>query len=145
MRGNDFLEKMGLIDPAYVEAADTATKKKKIFWMQWGAIAACFAVIVVAATMLFPHDEPELPSDLPMLSISENTSGGMGYEGYMAYDISELVNANPWNEESEISALLSIKTSCTTMSTILHQERILIKCGSLSWMLLGDWGLIQAT
>ena len=30
MRGNDFLEKMGLIDPAYVEAADTATKKKKI-------------------------------------------------------------------------------------------------------------------
>ena len=40
---------------------------------------------------------------------------------------------------------LSIKTSCTTMSTILHQERILIKCGSLSWMLLGDWGLIQAT
>ena len=84
MRGNDFLEKMGLIDPAYVEAADTATKKKKIFWMQWGAIAACFAVIVVAATMLFPHDEPELPSDLPMLSISENTSGGMGYEGSMA-------------------------------------------------------------
>ena len=55
MRGNDFLEKMGLIDPAYVEAADTATKKKKIFWMQWGAIAACFAVIVVAATMLFQN------------------------------------------------------------------------------------------
>lgn len=105
MRGNDFLEKMGLIDPAYVEAADTATNKKKIPWKQWGAIAACFAVIVVAATMLFPHDEPELPSNLPMLSISENTSGGMGYEGYMAYDISELVNANPWNEESEISAL----------------------------------------
>ena len=51
MRGNDFLEKMGLIDPAYVEAADTATNKKKISWMQWGAIAACFAVIVVAATI----------------------------------------------------------------------------------------------
>lgn len=31
MRGNDFLEKMGLIDPAYVEAADTATKKKENF------------------------------------------------------------------------------------------------------------------
>ena len=29
MRGNDFLEKMGLIDPAYVEAADTARKKRK--------------------------------------------------------------------------------------------------------------------
>lgn len=39
-----------------------------------------------------------------MLSISES-SEGMGYEGYMAYDISELVNANPWNEDSELTTL----------------------------------------
>ena len=105
MRGKDFLDKMGLIDPDYVEAADVKTKKNRFSWMKWGAAAACFSVIVFAATMLFPHDEPELSSDLPMLSISENASDGMGYEGYMAYDISELVNANPWNEESKISAL----------------------------------------
>lgn len=105
MRGKEFLDKMGLIDPDYVEAADAKTNKNRFSWMKWGAAAACFAVIVVAATMLFPHDEPELSSDLPMLSISENISDGMGYEGYMAYDISELVNANPWHEESKISAL----------------------------------------
>lgn len=105
MRGKDFLDKMGLIDPDYVEAADVKTKKNRFSWMKWGAAAACFSVIVFAATILFPHDEPELSSDLPMLSISENASDGMGYEGYMAYDISELVNANPWNEESKISAL----------------------------------------
>lgn len=29
----------------------------------------------------------------------------MGYEGYLAYDISELVSANPWNEDLEISTL----------------------------------------
>lgn len=105
MRGKDFLDKMGLIDPDYVEAADVKTKKNRFSWMKWGAAAACFSVIVFAATILFPHDEPELSSDLPMLSISENASDGMGYEGYMAYDISELVNTNPWNEESKISAL----------------------------------------
>lgn len=29
----------------------------------------------------------------------------MGFEGYMAFDISELVNANPWNETMELTAL----------------------------------------
>ena len=29
MRGNEFLDKMELINPAYVETADTATKKKE--------------------------------------------------------------------------------------------------------------------
>ena len=29
MRGNEFLDKMELIDPAYVEAADATPKKKK--------------------------------------------------------------------------------------------------------------------
>ena len=48
-----------------------------------------------------------------MLSISENTSAAMGYEGYMAYDISELVNANPWNEDSEISTLPVYQNSLT--------------------------------
>lgn len=31
MRGNEFLDKMELIDPAYVEAADATPKKKKVF------------------------------------------------------------------------------------------------------------------
>lgn len=29
MRGNELLDKMELVDPAYVEAADTKSKKKK--------------------------------------------------------------------------------------------------------------------
>jgi hypothetical protein len=59
-----------------------------------------------------PQDEPGLNSDLPMLSISENTAA-MGYEGYMAYDISELINANPWDEDSEISTLPVYQNSLT--------------------------------
>lgn len=113
MRGNEFLDKMELIDPAYVEAADAAPKKKKSVWVKWGAAAACFALMIFVGTRLLPQDEPGLNSDLPMLSISENTSAGMGYEGYMAYDISELINANPWDEDSEISTLPVYQNSLT--------------------------------
>lgn len=50
---------------------------------------------------------------LPMLTISQNISGeanseanrSMGFEGYMAYEISELVNASPWSEDMEASTL----------------------------------------
>ena len=49
MRGSEFLDKMELIDPAYVEAADTKPKKKKKVWVKWGAMAACLSLIIVGA------------------------------------------------------------------------------------------------
>jgi hypothetical protein len=113
MRGNEFLDKMELIDPAYVEAADAALKKRKSVWVKWGAVAACFALMIFVGSRLLPQYEPGLSSDLPMLSISENTSAAMGYEGYMAYDISELINANPWDENSELSTLPVYQNSLT--------------------------------
>lgn len=45
------------------------------------------------------------PSGLPMLTIPEDTCESMGYEGCLAYDISDLTNANPWNETLELSSL----------------------------------------
>lgn len=53
---------------------------------------------------------------LPMLEISED-EGGCGYEGYWAYDISELVNANPWNKEMKLSTLPVYKTAADTPVT----------------------------
>ena len=41
MRGQEFLDKMELIEPAYVEAADIMPKKKKSIWIKCGAAAAC--------------------------------------------------------------------------------------------------------
>ena len=52
MRGDEFLDKMEQIDPAYVEAADGRPGKKKISWVKWGGIAACFAVAVLAGAFL---------------------------------------------------------------------------------------------
>lgn len=61
MRGNEFLDKLELIEPAYVEAADNKPKKKKSILVKWGAMAACFCLLVAAAVAI-PHfffgDEP---------------------------------------------------------------------------------------
>ena len=40
MRGKELLEKMELIDPAYVEAAEAKPRKKKGVWLKWGAMVA---------------------------------------------------------------------------------------------------------
>ncbi|MDE6675190.1 MAG: hypothetical protein K2K19_10340, partial [Acetatifactor sp.] len=47
----------------------------------------------------------DIPLDLPLLSISERNDDGMGYSAYWAYDISELVNGNPWSETMELTTL----------------------------------------
>lgn len=113
MRGNEFLDKMDLTDPAYVEAADAAPKRKKNNWLKWTGAAACIVVAVCAGTRFWLQGAPNNPAQLPMLTISENASEGMGFEGYMAYNISELVNANPWSEETTISALPVYKNPLT--------------------------------
>ena len=45
-----------------------------------------------------------IAGNLPMLDIEENY-GGMGFEGYMAYDIAELDNGNPWTPDANITVM----------------------------------------
>ena len=49
MRGNELLDKMELIDPTYIEAADTAPNKRKSVWAKWGTLAACLCLVCVLA------------------------------------------------------------------------------------------------
>ena len=49
MRGNELLDKMELIDPAYIEAADAAPNKRKSVWAKWGTLAACLCLVCVLA------------------------------------------------------------------------------------------------
>ncbi|NLW78491.1 MAG: hypothetical protein GXY32_03640 [Ruminococcaceae bacterium] len=48
--------------------------------------------------------EPEDAGGLPQLTVEENF-GGMGFEGYMAYDIGDLVSANPWTPDANLTTL----------------------------------------
>lgn len=51
MRGNEFLDKMDLIDPAYIEAADAVPKTGRTIWTGWrAALAACVCLVLLAGT-----------------------------------------------------------------------------------------------
>ena len=54
MRGKELLDKMELVDPAYVEAAEAAPARKggKLRRFGWGAAAACLCLILGTASVL---------------------------------------------------------------------------------------------
>ncbi len=79
----------------------------KVAWKKWTAIAACMALIIGVVAFSLITFGPKTHSKLPILSLDTKGffTGGMGFEGYMAYDISELKNANPWSEEVNVTHL----------------------------------------
>lgn len=69
MRGNEFLDKMELIDPAYIEAAENKQNKRKNAWAKYGALAACLCVVAAGAFAIYKEpsvQNPPIPApDLP--------------------------------------------------------------------------------
>lgn len=107
MRGEELLYRLEEIDPAYLSSAEKARGYRVSRWLALGAAAACLALLGYAGIrLLLPGSEPaENQPALPLLSVAEDFGGGMGFEGYMAYDISELVSANPWQEDMNLTSL----------------------------------------
>lgn len=70
MRGNEFLDKMELVDPAYVKTAAETPKKRKNVWIKWGAAAACLCITVVGI-ILWRLAAPSR-SEVPGPAVSEN-------------------------------------------------------------------------
>ncbi len=72
MRGNELLDKMELVDPAYVEAADAAPKVRKNTWVKWGTIAACLFLVFRLAV---PAMAASIPTFYDMLyAVSPSTA-----------------------------------------------------------------------
>ena len=127
MNANDLFRAIGGVDEALICAAMEERKTPPA--KKWLPIALC-AVFAGAAvcTGAFWWTRPAVQTEqsqsstaavtssegsaqsteeaeLPLLEIPDSVSAEMGFEGYMAYDISDLVSANPWNEEMELSTL----------------------------------------
>ena len=143
MNGNEFLDKMELIKPEYVEEADIKPKKQMANRIKWVSLAAGITLVIFAGTKLLSQNNPvqntQINSntlahdnvakdstvqnttgnkpDLPKLTITENNIDGMGFEGYMAYDISELINANPWQEDIPLTTLPVYKRAVDVRSS----------------------------
>lgn len=124
-------------DKYYEEAARYQCGHKRTLWMKWGAAAAGLCLMVLGTAMLLNHSMPDSPvegnkftdssdasgapmqkqpeTELPLLTVRDdgNDPVGGGFEAYWAYNISELVNANPWNESMELSILPVYKNPVT--------------------------------
>lgn len=75
MRGNDFLDKMELVEEKYLEAAETATRRGKRDWIKYGSVAACFCMLFVgmlAISRLWENEKPTPsgpnPTTIPSLT-----------------------------------------------------------------------------
>lgn len=87
-------------------------------WRVWAA-AACLCLAAVGAALLPRLGQQEAPDGLPLLEISME-SGGMGFEGLLYYDFSEMENGNPWHEGMELSTLPVFRNNSYSTAGIPH-------------------------
>ena len=52
MRGQEILDLIGDLDPAYIEAAAKKPRVKKFVWHRWAAMAACFCLLLAVIGMV---------------------------------------------------------------------------------------------
>lgn len=121
MKSEDISNALNDISEEYLNSANErrTAKSKKSHWIKWVSAAAAMALICFAGAKIIhtPEIEPEHNDDpvggteieygstLPLLEYIENSAIAYGFEGYMAYDISELDNGNPWNKDMVFETL----------------------------------------
>ncbi|WP_304508614.1 hypothetical protein [Anaerotignum sp.] len=94
------------IDNEFLEEGENYAKKKTY---KWAAIVAWFALTIIIVT-LNNSNRNITNLKLSMLTL-ESPAIVYGFEGYMAYSIDDLTNANPWNETMDITHLPVIKNT----------------------------------
>lgn len=98
----ELLELLGEIDGKFI----SENKKVKTFsGLKYSAVAACICLVIAGSAIAFNINNTLLPSENLQLISIDFKNAGMGFEGLMYYDESEIVNANPWNEDMNIKAL----------------------------------------
>lgn len=134
MNSEDISKAINDIDDAIIESANETRKlkNKKTQWIKWCAAAAIIIVIGLIGSKTFTitespandpigndtqisgADNPQAPNNetyygttnkLPLLVYEEAEGTAYGWEGYIAYNISELNNGNPWHEDMIFEAL----------------------------------------
>lgn len=107
MKSERILNAIGNIDDELIEAAQPPARGKKRAGLKWAAAAACLAAALVGGFAFYGRLSVPDTADLPVLDLTPRDimSFGFGFEGYMAYDISELAGANPWTEQTKLKTL----------------------------------------
>lgn len=104
MRGKELYEKITDIDNDIISMNCHVSKERKPIYLKFLAVAAGLAVII-SAVSFWQGNKVVTNPNLPMLTLDSEFSGGMGFEGYMAWSIADLTNANPWSEDMNLAHL----------------------------------------
>ncbi len=106
MKKIDFCDIMGDINEDYIKTAHAPVTKKKPVWMKWGAIAACFTVVVVLGAGSLQSGLLGSCTDVATLNngdkIAFERSDSLGGSLSLAFD----VTTNPLTED-ETAALFA--------------------------------------
>lgn len=124
MKKNErLLQQLGDVNDKFIAEANPKPKKSRIKWAVIGAMGTAAAgVIVWQGVKNIPDKKPEklvsetkkygeiieFPENTGELEIIRTTDpggGGMGFEGFMAYDVSTLLDGNPSRENCEFTEL----------------------------------------
>ena len=103
----------------YEDNTEILNKKNNTKYKRFLGAAACFALIMILVVadnknINIPavnegikdnKSNENILSELPKLKVYNTPSGGMGFEGYLAHDIDELSNSNPWVTSKNISTM----------------------------------------
>lgn len=122
---------------------ELTAKKKKSNIVKWSALGGVCAAAVIACVIALPkmnkNNRTISPyENLPQVGNSSTKSGtdiidpnvqfgDMGFEGLMAYDISELDTPNPWNPDLKFSSLPVYRNLAYTnlrMAVYLSEEQM---------------------
>ncbi|MBR6624098.1 MAG: hypothetical protein IKK91_09440 [Ruminococcus sp.] len=124
MKKNErLLQQLGDVNDKFIAEANPKPKKSRIKWAVIGAMGTAAAgVIIWQGVKNIPDKKPEklvsetkkygeiieFPENTGELEIIRTTDpggGGMGFEGFMAYDVSTLLDGNPSRENCEFTEL----------------------------------------
>jgi len=136
VKAEDLMDAMGTLPDGIVEETDAVRKgevilktKKRRNVFRYVSAAACLCVLLAAFLIWNGQraDRGEYP-DLPQLSVGSSAPSGYGYEGYIVSDAADLVNANPWKEQLQVTSLPVYKNTVELESMVPKQydkERVL--------------------
>ncbi len=111
MKSEKLMDYIGQIDDSIIVEADVHSTKinpAKRPWIKWvSVVAVAAACLIVAVPFLLNRTQPTNPVDfsgLPKLAVNTEFEA-IGFEGYLAYDVSELQNGNPWTENNDLTTM----------------------------------------
>ncbi|OLA74100.1 MAG: hypothetical protein BHW45_05430 [Roseburia sp. CAG:197_41_10] len=114
MRPEKLSEAIGMLPDEIIEETDAVRRnvrgsmkrKRRHRIYRYLSAAACLAILICVSFIWDGKKEGKTEHlDLPQISVGNNEAASYGFEGYLAHDVSELVNANPWNEQIELTTL----------------------------------------